>query len=113
MADLGGASEADINRAGRWDSSAMTKYYLTTLPRMTMRVLAGFAPNPGTFWLARDVAPPEDLEKRIFSDVEIWYVLFNDDRSKIWLLDILFRLKGSSGCLPTRRTRLLSAFSFY
>ena len=61
MADLGGAAESDINRAGRWDSSAMTQYYLTTMPRMTMRVLAGFAPNRGTFWLARDVDPPEAL----------------------------------------------------
>jgi hypothetical protein len=74
MADLGGASESDISRAGRWDSSAMNQYYLTTMPRMTMRVLAGFAPTPGTFWLPRDIDPPADLEKMVFPDVDLWQV---------------------------------------
>lgn len=72
MADLGGAAESDINRAGRWDSSAMTQYYLTTMPRMTLRVLAGFETSAGTFWLARDLDPPEDLERMVFPDVDLW-----------------------------------------
>jgi hypothetical protein len=72
MADLGGASESDISRAGRWDMSCMNQYYLTTLPRETMRVLAGFTAEPGTFWLARDVDPPSALEKMVFPDVDLW-----------------------------------------
>lgn len=72
MADLGGASEADINRAGRWDSSAMTQYYLTTMPRMTMRVLAGFALNPGTYFIPRDIDPLQELEHMVFPDVDLW-----------------------------------------
>jgi hypothetical protein len=91
MADLGGAAEAEINRAGRWDSSAMTQYYLTAInragrwdssamtqyyltamPRMTMRVLAGFSPTPGTYFIARDIEPPEELESMVFPDANLW-----------------------------------------
>lgn len=74
MADLGGASESDIGRAGRWDVSCMNQYYLTTLPRGTMRVLAGFTAEPGTFWIARDIDAPEELESMVFPDVDLWYV---------------------------------------
>lgn len=75
MADLGGASESDIGRAGRWDVSCMNQYYLTTLPRGTMRVLAGFTADPGTFWIARDIDPPEELEAMVFPDVDRWYAM--------------------------------------
>lgn len=71
MADLGGAAEAEINRAGRWDSSAMTQYYLMTMPRMTVRVLAGFSPTPGTYFIARDIEPPEELESMVFPDANL------------------------------------------
>ena len=49
MADLQGASERDIARAERWEMSGMTQYYLTMLPRETMRVLAGFTVERGSF----------------------------------------------------------------
>ncbi|OWZ02399.1 hypothetical protein PHMEG_00026051 [Phytophthora megakarya] len=45
MADLGGASEAQIRRLGRWNNQAMEKCYLTSLPREAMRTLAGFEPS--------------------------------------------------------------------
>ena len=72
MADLQGASERDIARAGRWDMSAMTQYYLTTLPRETMHVLAGFTVERGSFWIARDLDPPEQLEAMIFPQASLW-----------------------------------------
>ena len=72
MADLKGASERDIARAGRWDMSAMTQYYLTTLPRETMRVLAGFTVERGSFWILRDLEPPLELQERVLPPVSVW-----------------------------------------
>jgi hypothetical protein len=72
MADLKGASERDISRAGRWDMSTMVQFYLTTLPRETMRVLAGFTKERGSFWIARDVDPPKELEDLIFPHAQVW-----------------------------------------
>jgi hypothetical protein len=72
MADLFGASETDIRRGGRWDMSSMAQHYLTTLPRETMRVLAGFPANPGQFWLERDLDPPEELESLVFPQAALW-----------------------------------------
>ncbi|OWY97418.1 hypothetical protein PHMEG_00032054 [Phytophthora megakarya] len=51
MADLGGASESQIRRLGRWNNNqSMEKCYLTSLPREAMRTLAGFEPNRGSFF---------------------------------------------------------------
>lgn len=75
MADLGGASETDIRRGGRWDMSSMAQHYLTTLPRETMRVLAGFPASAGQFWLARDIDPPEGLENSIFPQAKLWCII--------------------------------------
>lgn len=74
MADLFGASETDIRRGGRWDMSSMTQHYLTTLPRETIRVLAGFPSSPRQFWLERDLDPPEELERLIFPQAALWSV---------------------------------------
>jgi hypothetical protein len=72
MADLQGASERDISRAGRWDMSSMVQFYLTGLPRETMRVLAGFTKDRGSFWISRDVDPPKELADMIFPDASLW-----------------------------------------
>lgn len=73
MADLGGASEAQIRRLGRWNNQAMEKCYLTSLPREAMRTLAGFEPCRGSFYLARaSVEPPVSLQHLIFPAVESW-----------------------------------------
>lgn len=77
MAELGGASETDIRRGGRWDMSSMAQHYLTTLPRETMRVLAGFPAASGQFWLARDLDPPEELERLVFPQASLWFVMKN------------------------------------
>lgn len=37
IAELGGASEAQIRRLGRWNNQAMENCYLTALPREALR----------------------------------------------------------------------------
>ena len=74
MADLFEASETDIRRGGRWDMSSMAQHYLTTLPRETMRSLAGFPAASGQFWIPRDLDPPSELEALVFPQAALWYV---------------------------------------
>jgi hypothetical protein len=50
----------------------MVQFYLTALPRETMRVLAGFSKDRGSFWIPRDVDPPKELENMIFPEVSLW-----------------------------------------
>ena len=52
--------------------SAMTQYYLTTLPRETMRVLAGFTVERGSFWISRDLEPPLELQEMVLPQVSVW-----------------------------------------
>ena len=72
MADIGGANEANIMRAGRWGSNtSMDSCYLTTLPRAVIRVLAGYPVEGRCFWLARGVLdPPQSLQVQVFPLVE-------------------------------------------
>ena len=72
MADLGGAREDGIRRAGRWDPSVLANYYLTCLPREAIRVLGGHAPTPGSFYIARDIVVPEALLDQIFPQAKVW-----------------------------------------
>jgi hypothetical protein len=43
--ELKGVNEGQIRRAGRWNSDALTNYYLTHLPRKFMLSMAGFSPS--------------------------------------------------------------------
>ncbi|KAL3702058.1 hypothetical protein R1sor_020080 [Riccia sorocarpa] len=73
MAELGGASEAQIRRLGRWNHQTMENCYLTSLPREAMRTLAGFSPSQGQFFLSRmAVTPPSQLTSKLFPQVEYW-----------------------------------------
>ncbi|KAL3681957.1 hypothetical protein R1sor_024913 [Riccia sorocarpa] len=73
MAELGGASESQIRRLGKWNNQAMENCYLTSLPRETLRTLAGFSPVQGQFYLPRmAVQPPPELTSKIFPEVEEW-----------------------------------------
>jgi hypothetical protein len=73
LADLGGASDSQIRRLGRWNTSAMEGCYLSQLPREAMRVLAGFPSSPGSFFLKRaQVNPAEELQSLVFPQVEHW-----------------------------------------
>ncbi|ETI55557.1 hypothetical protein F443_01771 [Phytophthora nicotianae P1569] len=83
MADLGGASESQIRRLGRWNTQAMEKCYLTSLPREAMRTLAGFEPSRGNFFVARaSVEPPRVLQSMIFPQVEKWQHAINDGKAE-------------------------------
>jgi hypothetical protein len=72
MADVLGASESDVRRSGRWNQQAIS-CYLTSLPRETMRTLAGFPKDRGHFYIPRAaVEPPDSLKEMIFPDVSRW-----------------------------------------
>jgi hypothetical protein len=71
MADLAGASENQLRRLGSWNSQALEGYYLTSLPREAMRVLAGFPPTMGHFYLKRAaITPSEELQQQVFPEVD-------------------------------------------
>ena len=62
-AELLNIQEDQIRRAAHWNTDAMHKGYLTTLPREFMRSMAGFDPkHPGRYHIARSaVTPPSVL----------------------------------------------------
>jgi Centromere DNA-binding protein complex CBF3 subunit, domain 2 len=73
MAEVAGATEAQIRRLGRWNNNTMEGCYLTALPREAMRSLAGFPPGLGAFYLPRAAVQPGDaLLKRVFPEVDRW-----------------------------------------
>ncbi|KAK4700175.1 hypothetical protein P7C70_g6078, partial [Phenoliferia sp. Uapishka_3] len=72
MADLGGASQDSIRRAGRWDQSSLSNCYLTTLPRESMRALAQFSSTGGDFYLERDIKVPDQLLALVFPQADVW-----------------------------------------
>jgi hypothetical protein len=85
MAELRGADENQIRRAGRWTNGALTKCYLTHLPRKVMRALGGHPVDTPLYFLSRDVIkPPSHLQEMIFPEVDVW----------------LARLESGSGCEP-------------
>lgn len=65
-------------RAGRWNCDRMVGSYLNTLPKQSMRALAGFySKTAGNFYLARaTIEPPEELQKLIFPEIEYWLGAF-------------------------------------
>ncbi|ETO67568.1 hypothetical protein F444_15520 [Phytophthora nicotianae P1976] len=83
MADLGGASESQIRRLGRWNNQSMEKYYLTSLPREAMRTLAGFDSSRGSYFVARASAePPQCLLRQIFPQLEMWQQALADGNAE-------------------------------
>lgn len=73
MAELAGASEAQIRRLGRWTAGAMEGAYLTSLPREAMRAMAGFPPAAGSYYIARAaIEPCAELQRMVFPFVEEW-----------------------------------------
>ncbi|KAF1330533.1 Short-chain dehydrogenase, partial [Globisporangium splendens] len=71
IAESNGADEAQIRRAGRWNSERMEGCYLTTIPRKAMRSLAGFPTKGGSYWLARGcVTPCDELQRMVYRDLE-------------------------------------------
>ena len=76
MAERGGATEGDIRRLGRWNSQALAGCYLTSLPWLALRTMAGFPPETGYFHIKRAaVDPPQVLQCRLFP----WVDSYSDD----------------------------------
>ncbi len=80
-AELNGVAEGQIRRGGRWNNDALTKCYLTHLPRKFIRGMAGFNPSiPGNFYLPRaKVLPPRSLEQALWPFVDEWLAWFNSN----------------------------------
>jgi len=71
LAELQGADENQIRRAGRWNGERMESCYLTTLPRKAIRALAGFPTKGGGYWLERaSIVPSSELQKMIFPGLD-------------------------------------------
>jgi Centromere DNA-binding protein complex CBF3 subunit, domain 2 len=47
LADMLDVPDAQMRRLGRWDSSSMTQYYSSGLPKQGARILAGHGPDKG------------------------------------------------------------------
>lgn len=72
IAELNGASPAEIARAGRWVTGVMENVYLTNFSLPAMRALAGFPSEVGSYYLPRYVDVPEELQRKVFPEVERW-----------------------------------------
>ncbi|KAE8181731.1 hypothetical protein CF336_g8816, partial [Tilletia laevis] len=72
LAEAKGAPEASVRRAGRWNQTTMETCYLTRLPRPVLRVHAGFHADGGSYFLRRDVPPPQELLERVFPQADAW-----------------------------------------
>lgn len=71
MAELNGADEDQIRRAGRWSRDRMETCYLTTIPRKALRALAGFSTKGDTYWLARaTIEPCKALQRMVHRDLD-------------------------------------------
>ena len=74
MIELAGVPEDQIRRLGHWQSGAMERHYLSALPRLGMRAMAGMKSfQPGHYFIKRNVLPvPDELKSRIFKEVDFW-----------------------------------------
>jgi hypothetical protein len=72
-AELGGVSESQIRRAGRWNTDAMTGVYLSYLPRGFIRSIAGFPQEGKAYFLPRAQETPEEaLCTHIWPETDVW-----------------------------------------
>lgn len=106
-AELSGVEEAQIRRAGRWNTDAMTGAYLSYLPRGFMRAIAGFPKDGKGYFLPRAQEVPEKaLWAKVWPEADMWLQRmesYNPDRAdnEVVRLDL-----AGSGFL-----RLLNALS--
>jgi hypothetical protein len=75
-------SDNQQRRVGLWGTDRMVEFYLHSLPKQSVRPLAGFcAPHAGNFYLARAaIDPPEELQRMVFPDVEFWINAFDQEQ---------------------------------
>lgn len=79
--EINGASEHQIRRAGGWNTDALSTSYLTHLPLEFVRVMAGFKPAPGDFYLPRaKVEPPLSLVQSLWPWVDQWQAWFRQNK---------------------------------
>ena len=72
-AELDGVPEAQIRRAGRWNTDAMTGVYLSYLPRGFIRAIAGFPQEGKAYFLPRARETPEEtLCTQIWPELDVW-----------------------------------------
>ncbi|HTP57855.1 MAG TPA: hypothetical protein VMM82_02995, partial [Spirochaetia bacterium] len=72
-AELLDVPEAEIRRAGRWNTDVMTSVYLSHLPRRFMRSIAGWPQEGKGYFLPRAQETPEEaLCSRIWPGVDVW-----------------------------------------
>lgn len=68
-----GADAEEIRRHGRWCGDRLSSAYLSPISRVTVRVLAGFSKERGTYFLERaNLEVPATLLKQIFPQVDEW-----------------------------------------
>jgi hypothetical protein len=68
-----GADADEIRRHGRWCGDRLSSAYLSPISRVTVRVLAGFSKDRGTYFLERaNLEVPATLLKQIFPQVDEW-----------------------------------------
>ena len=71
--ELGGVPEAQIRRAGRWNTGAPTGVYLSYLPRAFIRAIAGFPQEGKAYFLPRARETPEEaLCTQIWPEIDVW-----------------------------------------
>jgi Centromere DNA-binding protein complex CBF3 subunit, domain 2 len=103
--ELRGVSEAQIRRAGRWNTDAMTGVYLSYLPREFMQSIAGFPQRGHAYFLPRaQETLDEALCTRIWPETDVWLECmeaYHPDRtdSEVVRLDL-----AGSGFLRLLRT---------
>ena len=100
MAELKGASEDQIRRAGRWNQEQMVGCYLNSLPRKFMRIMAGHPPQMGCFEIHQaSVAPLDELLLMIWPELDTWKDRFSpqadqiNDLAAMGLTNLLFYLR--------------------
>jgi hypothetical protein len=99
MAELKGASEDQMGRAGRWNQEQMVGCYLDSLPQKFMRIMAGHSPQMGCFEINRaSVTSPEELLSMIWPELDALKDRFGpqagqiNDLAAMGLTNLLFYL---------------------
>lgn len=68
-----GASYDHVRAGGRWKGGKMERCYINDLPRVAMRIQAGFPKKQGSFFLKRAVVTPSmPLQQLVFPEVDDW-----------------------------------------
>ena len=100
IADMFGASEESIRRAGHWNASVVSTRYMDPICRESMMALAGFDKSKTTYYLKRDILePPESLKNLLWPIIDEWRRKLADNQieqpcsSLHYFLDALVHLR--------------------